>query len=140
MEVRRRFEEKEFKVECVNTASDFMIGVIVLLYVPLLVAPFTIIPFNMVTALVMAALLLGLVFGVYVFRGNPTKKKGTLLIAPGDARIGGENSGSFNVGSKGLALADERTLRYRPAILFETRIRFETAEDCIKAWDLLKLV
>lgn len=131
-------KEPKFSIEYVNTASNFLIGLIVLLYIPLLVSPFIIIPFNLLTAIMIAALLLALAFGIYVFRGNPSRKKGVLAIAPGDARIERENSSSLNVGSRDLALVDEHTISYRPAVLFETRIRFQNQEECFSAWDLLK--
>ena len=138
MEAGPRREEKEFKVEYANTASDYLIGLILLLYIPLLVAPLTIIRFNFATSILMAALLLALAFGVYVFRGNPTRRKGTLSISPGDARIHDAKSGSMNIRSNGMALMKEKTLRYRPSLLFETRIRFESEQDWIAAWQLLK--
>lgn len=133
-------KEKEFPIEYVSTASGYLITLIVLLYIPLLVAPFTIIPFNTYTSIVVATLLLGLAFGIYVFRGNLTRNNGLLIISPGDARIEAEGKAPFAVTSKGISQTDEKTLRFCPAVLFETRIRFETFEDCIKAWDMLKLV
>ena len=109
-----------------------------MIYVPLIFAPLGLIPFNLATAGVMSVLLLALAFGIYVFKGNPNKKKGMLKISPGDARIEGKGTPAFVLNSKGLSSVNTTTLKSSQASLFETRIAFENADDCKKAHELIK--
>ena len=115
-------KEIQFPVEYSSSASNLLLAVIIVIYIPLIFAPLVLIPFNLATAGVMSALLLALAFGIYVFKGNPSKKKGTLKVSPGDTRIEGHGSPAFVLSSKGLSSVNATTLKSSRASLFETRI------------------
>ncbi|MDG6924162.1 MAG: hypothetical protein JRN67_12840 [Nitrososphaerota archaeon] len=127
-----------FPIVYYSTASNLLLGIIIVMYVPLIVSPLVLIQFTIETAGIMSILLLALAFGIYVFKGNPSKKKGTLLISPGDTRIEGKNSPAFVVSSQGLTQIEATALKSTQASLFETRILFESAEDCRKAHEFIK--
>jgi hypothetical protein len=131
-------KEIQFPIEYSSSASNLLLGVIIVIYIPLIFAPLVLIPFNLATAGVMSILLLALAFGIYVFKGNPSKKKGVLMISPGDTRIEGKGTPAFVINSKGLSSVNDTTLKSSQASLFETRIAFGNAEDCKKAHDLIK--
>jgi hypothetical protein len=131
-------KEIEFPIVYYSSASNVLLGVIIIIYIPLIFAPLVLIPFNIDTAAVMSILILALAFGIYVFKGNPTKKKGMLKISPGDTRIEGKGMPAFVINSKGLAEINPTTLKSSQASLFETRIVFEKADDCKKAHEFIK--
>ena len=130
--------EIQFPIVYYSSASNLLLGVIVVIYIPLILAPLVIIPFNLMTAAIMSILLLALAFGLYVFKGNPQKKKGTLMISPGDARIEGHGSPAFVINSNGLSEVNSTTLKSSQASLFETRLVFEKGEDCKQAHEFIK--
>lgn len=131
-------KEIGFPVEYSSSASNLLLGVIIVIYIPLILAPLVLIPFNLSTAAIMGALLLALAFGIYIFKGNPQKKKGMLKVSPGDTRIEGKGSPAFVVNSKGLTEVNPTTLKSTQASLFETKIVFGKAEDCKQAHELIK--
>ncbi len=137
-EAQGRVKEIQFQVMYSSSASNLLLAVIIVIYVPLIFAPLVLIPFNLATAGVMSALILALAFGIYVFKGNPTKKKGALKISPGDTRIEGQGSPAFVLSSKGLSSVNTTTLKSSQASLFETKITFENESDCKKAHELIK--
>ena len=98
-------KEIQFPIEYSSSASNLLVGVIVVIYIPLILAPLVLIRFNLTTAGVMSILLLALAFGIYVFKGNPNKKKGMLKISPGDTRIEGKGTPAFVINSKGWLLS-----------------------------------
>jgi hypothetical protein len=131
--------EVEFPVEYTSTASNILILVLATIYIPLILAPVLIIRFDLTTALVMGILLLALAFGIYVLRGNPSRRDGVLKISPGDARIetkGGKSA--FVIRSNGLSVRGPTTLGSSQASLFETKIVFQRQEDCELALQLIK--
>jgi hypothetical protein len=131
--------EIEFPVEYTSNASNLLLLVLVVIYIPLILAPLLIIRFDIATALMMGTLLLALAFGIYVFRGNPSKRDGFLKISPGDARI--ETKGrrsTFVIGSKGLSARGPTTLTFSQASLFETKMVFRRQEDCEQALQLIR--
>ena len=131
-------EEIRFPVEYSDRASNLLLGALVIIYIPLILSPLLLIPFNLATAGIMSVLLLALAFGIYVFRGNPSKKIGVLVISPGDTRIEGKRTSTLVVRSKGLSTVNFNTLISSRASLFETRIVFMSEDDCKKAHELLK--
>lgn len=130
--------EIHFPVQYYSTASNLLLGVIIAVYVPLILAPVLLIRFNLATAGIMSALLLALAFGIYVFRGSPSRRSGTLSISPGDVRIEHGGRSTFIINSIGLTELSKTVLRSGQASLFETRIIFQKQEDCAKASDLIK--
>lgn len=130
--------EIQIPVKYYSTASNILLALIIVIYVPLIFAPILLISFNLATASIMSGLLLALAFGIYVFRGSPSIRIGVLSISPGDARIERGGRSKFIVSSAGLTEFERTTLRSTQASLFETRIIFQKPEDCTKARDLIK--
>ena len=131
-------KEIQFPVQYYSTASNLLLGVIKVIYIPLILAPILIIHFSLATAGIMSGLMLALAFGIYVFRGSPSRRNGVLSISPGDARIEHGGRSTFIINSAGLAEVSETVLRSGQASLFETRIIFQKSEDCAKVRDLIK--
>jgi len=131
-------KEIQFPVVYSSSASNLLLTIIIVIYIPLILAPLVIIPFNLSTAGIMSVLLLALAFGIYVFKGNPNKKKGALKISPGDIRIEGKSATIFVLNSKGLSPVNPTALKSTQASLFETRIVFENESDCKRALELAK--
>ncbi|MHB2037400.1 MAG: hypothetical protein ACYCPW_11770 [Nitrososphaerales archaeon] len=131
-------KEIQFPVAYSSSASNLLLSIIIVIYIPLILAPLVIIPFNLSTAGVMSVLLLALAFGIYVFKGNSNKKKGMIKISPGDIRIEGKSAAIFVVSSKGLSSVNPKILKSSQASLFETRIVFENESDCKRAFELAK--
>lgn len=130
-------KEIQFLIEYYSTASGLLLGVIIAIYIPLILAPILIIRFSIATAGIMSALLLALAFGIYLFRGNPSRRKGLLSISPGDARIESSRRYAFVINSAGLTWTGKTMLKATQASLFETRIVFQKAEDCERARELI---
>ncbi|MHB8567476.1 MAG: hypothetical protein ACYC7D_09540 [Nitrososphaerales archaeon] len=126
-------EGMRFPVTYSSTASNFLIALIVILYAPLIFAPIILIPFDLVTATVIAILLLALAFGIYVFRGNVSKKHGTLVVSAAGFSIVGKKIEPFRVKSRGVTHVDEKTLGFTTSVLFYNRIYFESSEHCDEA-------
>lgn len=131
-------KEIKFPIVYYSSASNLLLAVVIVIYIPLILAPLVVIPFNIETAGVMSILLLALAFGIYVFKGNPTKKNGMLRISPGDTRIEGRGTPAFVINSKGLGEVNATSLKSTQASLFETRLLFENVEDCKKAHEFIK--
>ncbi|MHB1908041.1 MAG: hypothetical protein ACYCQJ_04110 [Nitrososphaerales archaeon] len=127
-----------FPIEYSSSASNVLIVILFLIFIPLIAAPLVIIPFNLVTAGLMAVLLLALAFGIYVFRGGEGNKKARLTISPGDARVEGSGVSPLAIRSKGLSVVNSKTLRYSSFALFETKLYFANEDDCEKARTLIK--
>lgn|SRR5579875_149292 len=123
----------QFDIAYSSTASDFLIILILTLYAPLILAPVFLITFDLISASVIAMLLLALAFGIYVFRGNVSRKTGTLTILGPELNIEGKKIKPFRVKSRGVKQVDEKTLRFLTSVLFDNRIHFDTAEQCAKA-------
>lgn len=130
-------KEIQFTIEYYSTASNLLLGVIVAIYIPLILAPILIIRFSIATASIMSMLLLALAFGIYVFRGSPSRRKGLLSISPGDARIESSGRHAFVISSTGLSKIRDTILKSTQASLFETRIIFQKAEDCERAREMI---
>jgi hypothetical protein len=109
----------------------------IVIYIPLILSPMLVIRFSIATASIMSMLLLALGFGIYVFRGSPSRRKGLLSISPGDARIESSGRHAFVINSTGLSKIHETILKSTQTSLFETRIIFQKAEDCERARDLI---
>jgi hypothetical protein len=131
-------KEIQFPVEYASTASNLLLVVIIVIYIPLIFAPLVLIRFNLATAGVMSILLLALAFGIYVFKGSPSKKKGMMKISPGDARIEGPGKANFVISAKVLSSVNATTLKSARASLFETKITFANESDCKQALDMTK--
>ena len=127
-----------FPVQYYSTASNLLLGIIVVVYVPLILAPVLLIHFNLTTAGITSSLLFALAFGIYVFRGSPSRRSGVISISPGDVRIEHNGRSTFIINSASLTEASETILRSGQASLFETRIIFQKPEDCSNARDLIK--
>lgn len=131
-------KEIQIPVEYYSTASNILLGVIIVIYIPLILAPILLINFSLATASIMSGLLLALAFGIYALRGSHSIRSGVLSISPGDARIEHSGRSTFIISSAGLREFGQLMLRSTQASLFETRIIFQKPEDCAKARDLIK--
>jgi hypothetical protein len=126
-------EEPHFPITYSSTASSFLIALILLLYSPLILAILLFVKFDLFTASVVAVLLLALAFGVYVFRGNVSRKPGMLVISGPDLEIQGNKIRPFRVKTSGVKQLDERTLRFMTSVLFDNKIHFDSGEQCSMA-------
>lgn len=126
-------EEPHFPITYSSTASNFLIALILLLYSPLILAILLFVRFDIFTASVVAVLLLALAFGIYVFRGNVSKRSGSLVISRPDLRIEGNKIKPFRVKTTGVKQLDEKTLCFITSVLFDNKIHFDSAEQCAMA-------
>jgi len=132
--------ELVFPVRFTSSATNFLLVFVASFYVPLILAPLFIIPLDRTTALLMIGLMIAFACGIYVYKVAPMNKKaGTLVLSPGDFRIESRKMNPLALSAEGMKELDEKTLRFSPTVLFETKIYFESERDCSLALDSLKM-